>query len=136
MIKLNVQVEPMGAVRMTGRGKFIKPNAQRYLHYKNHIKWHTKKQLKGRKVLSGALAVEILFIMPIPGSWSKKKRDASVGEWHVKKPDTDNLVKGVFDSLNKIAWNDDNQVAKVTACKLYGESPGIEIIIRELEVTG
>ncbi|MBU8733458.1 RusA family crossover junction endodeoxyribonuclease [Cytobacillus oceanisediminis] len=136
MIKLNVKVEPMGAVRMTGRGKFIKPNAQRYLHYKNHIQWHTKKQLKNRKTLSGAVAVEILFIMPIPGSWSRKKRDAAVGEWHVKKPDTDNLVKGVFDSLNKIAWNDDNQVAKVTACKLYGESPGIEIIIRELEVTG
>ncbi|WP_078379135.1 RusA family crossover junction endodeoxyribonuclease [Sutcliffiella halmapala] len=133
-IKLTISVEPMGAVRMTGRGKFVKPNAQRYLYYKSVLQWHAKQQLKEKKLLGGPIAVEIWFIMPIPKSWSKKKQAAVVGEYHIKKPDADNLVKGVFDSLNKIAWHDDNQVAKVTAIKLYGEVPGIEIMIKELAV--
>ncbi|UQD53323.1 RusA family crossover junction endodeoxyribonuclease [Bacillus methanolicus] len=134
MIKLFIPVEPMGAVRMTGRGKFIKPNAQRYLAYKELIQWHVKQQLKRQNTLTGALEVEIRFTMPIPESWSKKQRAAAIGEYHVKKPDADNLVKGVFDAMNKIAWKDDNQVAKITAIKIYGENPGIEITIKELEV--
>ena len=87
-------------------------------------------------MLTGALGVEIWFTMPIPKSWSKKKKVAAVGEYHVKKPDADNLVKGIFDSLNKIVWQDDNQVAKVTAINLYGESPCIEVSVRELKRSG
>ncbi|MGG3798009.1 RusA family crossover junction endodeoxyribonuclease [Metabacillus fastidiosus] len=132
MLRLMIPVEPMGAVRMTGRGKYVKTNAQRYLAYKDQIKWITKQQLKGRKLLTGALEVEISFMMPIPKSWSNVKKQQAVGEYHTKKPDTDNLVKGVFDSLNKLVWQDDNQVAKVTAVKNYGEVPGMEIIIKEL----
>ncbi|MED4453083.1 RusA family crossover junction endodeoxyribonuclease [Metabacillus fastidiosus] len=56
-----------------------------------------------------------------------------IGEYHTKKPDTDNLVKGVFDALNKLVWQDDNQVAKVTAVESYGEVPGMEIVINELK---
>ncbi|MED4532338.1 RusA family crossover junction endodeoxyribonuclease [Metabacillus fastidiosus] len=130
MLKLTIPVEPMGAVRMTSRGK---PNAQRYLAYKDQIKWIVKQQLKDRKLLMGALEVEISFMMPIPKSWSNVKRQQMVGEYHTKKPDTDNLVKGVFDSLNKLVWQDDNKVAKVTAVKSYGEVPGMEIVIKELK---
>lgn len=133
MIKLSIPVEPMGAVRMTGRGKFVKGNAQRYLSYKEYLQWTAKQKLDSSCLISGPIAVEIRFIMPIPKSWSKKKQEEAIGDYHIKKPDTDNLVKGVFDALNKIAWNDDNQVAKVTAVKLYGERPGIEISISTLK---
>ncbi|MED4453063.1 RusA family crossover junction endodeoxyribonuclease [Metabacillus fastidiosus] len=133
MLKLTIPVEPMWAVRMTGRGKYIKPNAQRYLAYKDQIKGLAKQQLKDRKLLTGALEVGILFTMPILKSWSNVKKQQAVGEYHTKKPDTDNLVKGVFDSLNKLVWQDDNQVAKVIAVKSYGEVTGMEIVIKELE---
>ncbi|MGG3798628.1 RusA family crossover junction endodeoxyribonuclease [Metabacillus fastidiosus] len=81
----------------------------------------------------GALEVEISFMMPIPKSWSNVKRQQMVGEYHTKKPDADNLVKGVFDALNKLVWQDDNQVAKVTTVKSYGEVSGMEIVIKELK---
>ncbi|MED4461833.1 RusA family crossover junction endodeoxyribonuclease [Metabacillus fastidiosus] len=61
------------------------------------------------------------------------KKQQMVDEYHTKKPDTDNLVKGVFDSLNKLVWQDANQVAKITAVKSYSEVPGMEIIIKELK---
>ncbi|MDA7028481.1 RusA family crossover junction endodeoxyribonuclease [Bacillus sp. CLL-7-23] len=129
MITLNIPITPMGAVRMTGRGKFVNKNAQRYLAYKDFIKWEAKKQMKNEPFELGALHVDITFVMPIPKSWSKKKQQQSIRTLHTKKPDIDNLVKGVFDALNKIAWKDDNQVSKVTACKKYGEKPGIEVQI-------
>ncbi|MGG3803136.1 RusA family crossover junction endodeoxyribonuclease [Metabacillus fastidiosus] len=123
----------MGAVRMTQRSKYKSDSAQRYLAYKDRIKWLVKQQLKGQKLLAGALEVEISFTMPIPKSWSNVKKQQAVGEYHTKKPDADNLVKGVFDSLNKLVWQDDNQVAKVMAVKSYGEVPGMEIVIKELK---
>lgn len=133
MIKLHIPVEPMGAVRMTGRGKYIKPAAQRYLAYKSRIQWLAKQQIKGAFFPTGALEVRITFFMPIPKSWSNVKKADALWKYHTKKPDADNMVKGVFDALNKIAWNDDNQVAKVTATKVYGDDPGVEVLIRELK---
>ncbi|HHY74060.1 MAG TPA: RusA family crossover junction endodeoxyribonuclease [Bacillus bacterium] len=133
MFKLSFFINPMGCVRMTQRGKFIKPNAQRYLSYKSFLQISARQQLKSKQPLKGALDVHIVFSMPIPKSWSNKRKCEVVGRYHTKKPDTDNLVKGVFDSLNKIAWEDDNQVAKVTAVKIYSEHPGIDVTVRELK---
>ncbi|GGH46023.1 hypothetical protein GCM10008014_08420 [Paenibacillus silvae] len=52
----------------------------------------------------------------------------------VVKPDIDNCVKGIFDALNKIAWNDDNQVVSLLTQKFYSDKPRIEIRLREVEV--
>ncbi len=133
LINLNLPVTPMGAVRMTQRGKYINAAAQRYLAYKSHIQLLAKQQLKGDFFPSGPLEARITFFMPIPKSWSKKKKEDAVFSYHTKKPDADNLVKGVFDALNKIVWQDDNQIAKVTALKIYSEKTGIEVSIRELK---
>jgi Holliday junction resolvase RusA-like endonuclease len=132
MIYLFIPVEPMGAVRMTQMGKFKSPSARRYLLYKSHLQWQAKLQGKGEFYPSGPLEVDIKFIMPIPDSYSKKKKASLIGEYHIKKPDTDNLVKGVFDSLNKILWQDDNQVSKIKAIKVYGNSPRIEVEVKKL----
>ena len=120
-----VEIEPMGAVRMTQRGKYVKGNAQRYLAYKDKIGW----DLKSRNFLptTKPCAVKIQFFMPIPQSLSKNKQNGLDGAPHAKKPDIDNLIKGVFDSANKILWEDDNQVVKVEATKRYDMFPRIEI---------
>lgn len=131
MIKVTIPVKPMGAVRMTGRGKFIKPNAQRYLTYKKFIQMHVLRQVKKHELLNGPLEVTVWFIMPIPQSWSNKKKVAAIGEWHCKKPDIDNLVKGLFDSMNQLIWQDDNQVAVLTTKKIYGNEPMIEVYVSE-----
>lgn len=127
-----IPVEPMGAVRMTQRGKYMSKSAMKYLNYKAYLKHHAKIQAQGKQFDKQPLEVQIRFRMPVPASWSPKKRSAALGRYHMKKPDADNLVKGVFDSLNKIVWADDNQVAKLSAVKVYGEEPGIEVLIKEL----
>ena len=50
-----------------------------------------------------------------------------------KKPDIDNIVKIVLDSLNGVAYIDDSQVVALLVEKHYAEKPCVEII---LEVAG
>jgi len=123
-------IEPMGAVRMTQRGKFVKGNASRYLQYKNAIA--TMALQSSQEPTLAACGVKIRFIMPIPKSWSKKKQLAAIGQPHISKPDIDNLIKGCFDAVNGLIWKDDNQVVDVQAVKVYGEQPGIEMEVFEL----
>jgi Holliday junction resolvase RusA-like endonuclease len=75
----------------------------------------------------------LAFYFERPKSHTKKQRQS---DWHTGKADIDNLQKLVFDALNGIAYDDDKQIAFVTACKRWigGEADGgIHIILRELQ---
>ena len=77
--------------------------------------------------LKGPVEIEAVFYMPIPESWSKKKKKEAVGEPHCCKPDGDNLLKKVLDLMNGIVYNDDCQVYKMTGIKIYDNNPRTEI---------
>ena len=83
---------------MTQRGKFVKPQAQRYLSYKAQVGW------------AGKVAIE----KPMPKGYG-----ASVSMKFFfrggQTPDIDNLIKAILDGLNGIAWEDDKQVVEVKA---------------------
>ena len=49
-----------------------------------------------------------------------------------KRPDMDNIVKIVADSLNKVAYHDDAQVVSTTIEKWYGTIPRVEVSISEI----
>jgi len=49
------------------------------------------------------------------------------------KPDLDNLVKLVKDSLNGVFWKDDSQIINISARKVYGSSNKTEVMIEELD---
>lgn len=67
--------------------------------------------------------------MPIPKSLSKKKAEKLEGTWHDKKPDLDNLVKMILDRSSGILFQDDNNIAKITATKKYSKFPKIELYV-------
>ena len=53
--------------------------------------------------------------------------------YHIKRKDIDNLVKFVLDSLNKIAYLDDSQIAVLQCIKLYTEGESrTEIVFKKL----
>ncbi|MGG4288354.1 RusA family crossover junction endodeoxyribonuclease [Priestia megaterium] len=134
MDRYHIKIQPMGAVRMTRRGKFVSETAQRYLSYKDEIKRQIVKQVKERELMKDEIEVEVMFFMPIPQSWSKKKREAAVLKPHKSKPDIDNLLKGLFDALNGLIWKDDNLVSKVSAVKIYvPQDEGIMVTVKEID---
>ena len=51
----------------------------------------------------------------------------------VKKPDADNIIKVVADSLNQAASRDDADIVTVSLVKYYSQQPRLEVEIKCLE---
>lgn len=62
------------------------------------------------------LAVEAFFQMP---EMDRRVRTPAKARPKSTKPDIDNLLKGVLDALNGIAYVDDAQVAEITGRKWF-----------------
>jgi Holliday junction resolvase RusA-like endonuclease len=79
----------------------------------------------------GPLDVSVFAIMPMPKSWTpKKKQDALDGFlMPTSKPDLDNICKLVLDAANGILWHDDSQIVGLDLAKAYGEKPGYIISV-------
>src|SRR5690606_4540484 len=88
----------------------------------------------GRPPFSGPMCVFMDIVLPIPASWSKKRQAAAMAgqEWPTKKPDMDNVIKGVFDALTGIVWTDDVQVVALNVGKAYGPTPGVAVRVRPI----
>lgn len=82
----------------------------------------------------GAVFMEVYVFYPIPKSYTKKQRQeiADNDYLYLHKPDGDNILKAVKDSLNKIAYRDDCQVVYEMCFRRYakeGEEPRTEIVM-------
>lgn len=91
--------------------------------------------MKGMPPLTGPLKLDIDMRLAIPASWSKKKQEmARAGVVRpTKKPDIDNVVKGICDGMNGVAFVDDSQIVTLTARKTYGDTPGVQVLVQILE---
>jgi Holliday junction resolvase RusA-like endonuclease len=83
-----------------------------------------------------AVTLSIVIRMPVPKSWSKKRKEAACsGELApLVKPDIDNVCKAVMDALNGAAWHDDTQVVRMDVHKNYVEPSlcGVAVVLRKL----
>lgn len=97
------------------------------------VKDKAMKAMAGREPIAGPVELQIRITDIVPASWPKKKRDAAV--WVTKRPDVDNLAKILADSMNKIVFVDDAQVASLTVQKKYGPFCRVAVSIIELAGT-
>ena len=70
------------------------------------------------------VVVNIKFFMRRPNTHFKGKNRLNALRTgmhlaHVAIPDLDNMVKFVLDGMNELVYQDDKQVAKLVACKLF-----------------
>lgn len=73
-----------------------RPAVMRYRAFADQL----RREAKRTKLLSlPANGMDIYFYMPMPASWSEKKRRKMGHTPHQQKPDIDNLLKAVFDAL-------------------------------------
>ena len=85
------------------------------------------------KELEGRIRVSIIAYFSIPKN-TKKSDINEMLENNIsptKKPDIDNIVKIVLDSMNKFAFKDDTQITKLEIEKRYGLEEKIYIKIEE-----
>jgi Holliday junction resolvase RusA-like endonuclease len=68
-------------------------------------------------------SIGLIFIIPMPISWSEKKKSLMDGKPHQAKPDIDNLCKSIFDCLAA----SDAYIWRLEAVKYWGREGLIEI---------
>lgn len=78
------------------------------------------------------LDMRIMAYYSIPKSASKKKKAAMLlGTIRpTKKPDMDNVVKIIADSLNQVTYRDDTQIVDCQCRKFYSDIPRVVVTIR------
>lgn len=131
---------PQGRPRFARAGKYVHAyDPEKSKNYKQLVRFWVTQQIKkidGFKPFQTALCVDITFYLGIPSSWSKKRRvEADSGIIRpIVKPDTDNLVKSVTDSCNKLLWKDDSVITDLHARKRYtAGQTRVEMVVREVE---
>ena len=85
------------------------------------------------KMLEGRIKVNIIAYFSIPKATKKsdinEMLDNNISP--TKKPDIDNIVKAVLDSMNKFAFKDDNQITKLEVEKKYAQEDKVYVKIEE-----
>lgn len=105
------------------------------VNYENLVKIEYEMQCDKYYFDMKELGIKITSYYPIAKSTSKKKKEKMlIGEINpTKKPDCDNVLKIIADSLNGIAYHDDAQIIEATIVKRFAEEPRTEIEIYDLE---
>nr|WP_175867918.1 RusA family crossover junction endodeoxyribonuclease [Burkholderia diffusa] len=109
------------------------PKATR--RYESAVQAAAKGAMYGEPPFSMPVALTVSIIVPIPKSWSKRRKQlACDGEIAAtKRPDADNVLKAIKDGMNGIVYWDDSQVVSVVLTKAYGELPRVDVAAIELE---
>ena len=101
-------VVPMGAVRMTQSDKWktnpnhIEPRKRQRGAVQRYFAFKTLLQLQANQMgYQMGETLDAVYILPMPKSWSNKKKEKMDGLPCKSKPDTDNITKAVKDTLKK-----------------------------------
>lgn len=99
---------PVPAPRMTKRDTFFldpnhaDPKKRQRKCVTQYFSFKTELQLQANKMnFELGKYYEVVFIIPMPDSWSKKKKESMNGMTCETTPDTDNLLKALKDTLRK-----------------------------------
>lgn len=143
MITIYIEGDPVGKgrPRVTKTGVTFTPAKTR--HYEEWVKACyyealTKEGMTKDEAFIGKgipIRMEILAFFPIPKSYSKKKKESILThqERPTKKPDIDNIAKIICDSLNGLAYHDDNQIVDLEIGKEYTQKKEGYLIVSIME---
>lgn len=113
-----IPLAPMPKPRMTRADRWKKrPVIERYWAWCADLR-----RLWGDRPFPEAGAT-LIFRVPMPASWSKKKRAAMDGQPHRQRPDVDNYAKAVLDALH----TDDSGVWDLRVVKRWAVDGAIEL---------
>lgn len=102
--------------------------------YENLVKLAARQAMGTWEPMQGAVELVLLLHMPVPASWSQKRRAAALsGQVRpTTKPDCSNVLKAVEDAMNGVVFVDDKQIADVTICKRYSAQPQACVQVTEV----
>ena len=116
--------------KYTGQSHGVTPKST--VMYENLVRTCFQSKYPHHVPSDGPVFATITAYYSIPKSTSKKKRQFMLSGdiCPMKKPDVDNIVKSILDSLNEIAFTDDSHVVQCTVEKHYGEQPRVDVELK------
>ena len=124
-----LEVAPFAKPRMTQRDRWAKRQIViDYFAFRDTVKQEIKRllALQNNNDKKSWEELDIGFFIPMPKSWSKKKRSEMAGTPHKQRPDLDNYIKGLLDAL----LEEDCKVWRVSARKIWVDTEGCITINR------
>jgi len=118
-----------GRPRATRQGILYTPARTR--RYEAHGRLAAQLAMDGRPPIEVPVRLELVAELPIPASWSGRRRALAVtGDLlPTSRPDVDNYIKAGLDSLNEIVVRDDSQVVEITARKRFSVAPKLVMTV-------
>lgn len=109
-------INPVAKPRMTRSDRWKKrPATERYWHFKDDVRaWGVKLPLSG---------AHVIFSIPMPKSWSKKRKKIYDGQPHRHRADLDNFLKALCDAV----YDEDSGIWDIRVTKLWAVEGSIEI---------
>lgn len=120
--------------RFGEKGKVYNPQRKKELGYK----WEAARQMRlqsPERPLESPISVNMTYHMPMPKSWSQKRKKEQFGKPMTSKPDIDNLMKWSLDVLNGIAYVDDKFVSSTCSEKVWDYDGKVHISIQPHEMS-
>lgn len=139
-IRFSVPGDPIGQ----GRPRFTRKNRIPYdppksKQYKAKVQREFQKVYRG-KPFKGDIGVAITAWFGVPKSYTVKRKLACLQgvERPHKKPDADNIEKGLLDALNGLAYLDDKQIIELQISKRYAQTGQgrVDVKIEEYDMIG
>lgn len=126
-----------GRPKFARMGKFVKTYTPKdTVSYENLVKLFFSKTYPDHEIIDqDPIEMKLYVYTSIPKSFSKKKTDDAIMNRirPTKKPDVDNIMKAIADSLNGIAYKDDAQIVSCTIHKMYAQAPRVLVIIQGIK---
>ena len=121
-----------GRPRFTRAGRAYTPKKTK--DYEEFVRAYLASQIRSKDFPLNKgyrVALNLTFYLPIPKSFSKKKRQAAIDEeiMPVTRPDVDNYIKVIVDGMNGIIFEDDSQVVCIHAHKRYSDAPRTDVLL-------
>ena len=97
-----------------------------------HVNWDANPSMR-------PFEVSLVFAFQRPKShYGTGKNYDALKDWaesmaHIKTPDGDKLMRAILDALTGVIWHDDSQVYRWNGLKMYGDNPGVNVSVKEME---
>lgn len=111
-------ITPIPKPRMSNRDKWLDPSRPAVQRY-----WDFCLQCSLEKVVLPCYGAHVTFVLPMPKTYSKKRKKEWIGKPHMNRPDLSNLFKALEDAV----YTEDSIIYDIRITKIWGEKGKIRI---------
>lgn len=117
-----IEIDPVAKPRMTQRDRWkLRPCVLKYHQYCDRLRTFDISRIDWE-------SLDVGFTIPMPQSWSEKKRARMMGTAHRQRPDLDNLLKAFMDAC----LPEDCKIWNIKTRKIWGIKGEIFVKLTEM----